>query len=171
MEPENDQIYDLIAKSFSGELSDEELVYLNNWKAADNSNLLEYNDFKEIWKSSNRLAMPSPLDLTKLLVSTRNKAGIDRRLIRWFPVFTQIAAVLIFSLLFSSLYNLYLTPKHLEKLESPVYQQVKASFGIKSRVELSDGTVVYLNSGSSLRFPNSFKSMKNRIVELSGEGH
>jgi len=31
--------------------------------------------------------------------------------------------------------------------------------------------VVYLNSGSSLKFPNSFNGMKTRNVKLAGEGH
>ena len=171
MKIENDDIYDLIAKSFSGELTDEESVHLNSWKSADKSNLLEYNDFKEIWKDSNRLTMPSQIDLPKSLGTTRKKAGIDRRQIKWLPVFAQIAAVLVLAVLLSAFYNLFLVTKPQEKNETIVYQQVKASYGTQSRVELADGTVVFLNSGSTLRFPNSFNGMKTRNVELTGEGH
>jgi len=171
MNIENDDIYDLIAKSLSGELTDEESVNLNDWIMADKSNLLEYNDFKEIWKHSNRLAMPSPIDLPKSLGTTRNKAGIDKKNIKWLPVFAQIAAVLVLAVLLSSLYSLFLTEKPQEKTGAIVYQQVKASYGTQSRVELADGTVVYLNSGSTLKFPNSFNEMKTRNVELTGEGH
>ena len=171
MNIENDSIYDLIAKSLSGELTDEELVSLNDWINADKLNLLEYNDFKEIWKHSNRLAMPSPIDLPKSLGTTRDKAGIDKKNIKWLPVFAQIAAVLVLAVLLSSLYNLFIIGKPQEKTGTIVYQQVKASYGTQSRVDLADGTVVYLNSGSTLRFPNSFNGMKTRNVELTGEGH
>jgi len=167
----NDEIYNLIAKSFSGELTEEESANLNNWKSEDKLNLLEYKDFQEIWKHSNRLAMPSSIDLPKSLGTTREKAGIDRRPVKWLPVFAQIAAVLVLALLFSTLYNLFLTTKPLEKNETLVYQQVKASYGTQSRVELSDGTIVYLNSGSTLKFPSSFNGMLTRNVELTGEGH
>jgi len=171
MKIENDNIYDLIAKSLSGELTDEESVNLNDWIMADKSNLLEYNDFKEIWKHSNRLALPSQIDLPKSLVITRKKAGIDRKQIKWLIVFAQTAAVLILAILLSALYNQLPVKSPSEKVESIVYQQVKASYGTQSRVELADGTIVYLNSGSTLRFPNSFNGMKTRNVELTGEGN
>ena len=170
MNIENDEIYDLIAKSFLGELTEEENVSLLTWKSSDDSNLLEYNDFKEIWKHSNRLAMPSQIDLPKSLYTTRKKAGITVQKINWLPRFAQIAAVLVLAILISALYNLFLVPKPVEKNKTIVYQQVRASYGTQSRVALTDGTVVYLNSGSTLKFPNSFDGMKNRNVELTGEG-
>lgn len=39
------------------------------------------------------------------------------------------------------------------------------------QVRLPDGTRVWLNAGSSLRYPSSFASLKERRVELSGEGY
>jgi len=171
MKIENDDIYDLIAKSFSGEITGEESVNLNTWKLEDKLNLLEYNDLKEIWKNSSRLAMTSQIDLPKSLGTTRKKAGIDRHQIKWLPVFAQIAAVLIMAVLLSALYNLFLVSKPSGINDAIVYQQVKASYGTQSRVGLADGTVVYLNSGSTLRFPNSFNGAKTRNVELTGEGH
>lgn len=39
------------------------------------------------------------------------------------------------------------------------------------RVRLPDGTAVWLNAASSLKFPVSFKSAKHRRVELRGEGY
>jgi ferric-dicitrate binding protein FerR (iron transport regulator) len=171
MNTERDEIYDLIAKSFTDELTEEESDILNVWKAAKKANLKAYNDFIEIWKQSSRLSMPSQIDLPYSLEITRKKAGISKRPIRWMPIFTQIAAVLILSLLLSGVYNMFLVSKAPEKTESVVYQNIKATYGTQSRVELPDGTVVFLNSGSSLRFPNSFNGMKTRSVELAGEGN
>ena len=166
-----DEIYSLIAKSFSGELTGEELAQLNTWKSSDKSNVSEYDDYLDIWEHSNRLAMPSPIDLPASLNTTRKNAGIDNVQIRWVTMFVRVAAVLILALLFSSIYNLFIAPKSGQKTEALTYQQVKASFGMQSRVELADGSVVYLNSGSTLRFPTSFNNMKTRKVELTGEGH
>jgi len=168
---EKDDIYNLIAKSFSGELTGEELARLNSWKTAERSNMAEYNDYLDIWCRSSRLGMTSKIDFPKSLDTTRQMAGIGRMPIRLFPVLVQIAAVLVLSLLFSAFYNHFLVPKYIQKSESAVYQQVRASYGTQTRVELSDGTEVYLNSGSSLRFPLSFEGMNNRKVELIGEGH
>jgi transmembrane sensor len=41
----------------------------------------------------------------------------------------------------------------------------------KYTVKLSDGTVVWLNASSSLKFPASFSNQKNRMVELDGEAY
>ena len=171
MNIENDEILDLIARSFTGELTVEESEVLNNWKSSDRSNLAEFNDYQLIWQHSNQLAMPTPMDMPKYLTTARKKAGIDIRQIKWIPLIAQIAAVLVLALLFSSIYNLFLVTTPIEKTESLVYQQVKATYGTQSRVDLSDGTVVYLNSGSTLRFPNSFYGQKTRNVELIGEGN
>ncbi|MEI6143872.1 MAG: FecR domain-containing protein, partial [Mariniphaga sp.] len=171
MNIENDEIYNLIAKSFTSELTVEESVILNNWKSADRSNLAEFNEYQLIWERSNRLAMPSQINLPKSLTTVRQKAGIDNRQTKWIPLFAQIAAVLVLALLFSSIYNMFLVTKPIEKTETLVYQQVKATYGTQSRVDLSDGTVVYLNSGSTLRFPSSFNGQKTRNVELIGEGN
>ncbi len=170
MKKEHAGIYELITKSFSGELTEEETLLFYRWKTVEASNLREYNDIKIIWTRSERLAMPSPIDLQKSLKLTRKKAGIDSKQFNWRLFFIQTAAVLVLALLFSSVYNKLLVPDHVKMSASLVYQEVKASYGTQSRVELADGTIVHLNSGSTLRFPNSFDNMKTRRVELTGEG-
>ncbi len=49
------------------------------------------------------------------------------------------------------------------------YSEVKVGKGIRHRVELSDGTVVELNSESRLIYPEKFVSGQPRTVYLSGE--
>lgn len=48
--------------------------------------------------------------------------------------------------------------------------EVKVPYGTKTRLELSDGTIVWLNAGSRLAFPSEFKE-SNRTVHLEGEGY
>lgn len=43
------------------------------------------------------------------------------------------------------------------------------AMGEKSRVVLADGTVVFLNERSRLRFPGSYKGLDKREIELEGE--
>lgn len=51
-----------------------------------------------------------------------------------------------------------------------VYNTIKTPRGGQYQVTLSDGTIVWLNAASSLRFPVSF-SDKNRMVEITGEAY
>jgi len=49
------------------------------------------------------------------------------------------------------------------------YNTLKIPFGKKFRLQLSDGTMVHLNSGTTLRYPVKFIAGGNRQVYLDGE--
>lgn len=52
-----------------------------------------------------------------------------------------------------------------------VYNQIKIPYGKTFNVKLSDGTVVYLNSGTILKYPVKFIKGMNREVFLDGEAY
>ena len=55
-------------------------------------------------------------------------------------------------------------------LKPETYFVCETPYGEKSKVVLSDGTVVWLNAGSTLKYSNTFNTA-NRKVELNGEGY
>lgn len=55
------------------------------------------------------------------------------------------------------------------ELSELVYNTLKVPYGKKFQVTLSDGTRVFLNSGSSMKFPVKFIPNADRKVFLSGE--
>ena len=59
----------------------------------------------------------------------------------------------------------------LEQGKNLVYNTLHIPNGKRFEVELSDGTLVYLNSASSLRYPVNFSASETRKVYLSGEGY
>ena len=50
-----------------------------------------------------------------------------------------------------------------------VYNTLKIPYGKKFEVQLSDGTIVHLNAGTSLRYPVQFVKNQSRQVYLTGE--
>lgn len=53
---------------------------------------------------------------------------------------------------------------------SPIYNEIYIPYGEIFKLKLSDGTIVFLNAGSKLRFPQSFDYTDNkRTVYLEGE--
>ncbi|KQW99444.1 FecR family protein [Flavobacterium sp. Root420] len=52
-----------------------------------------------------------------------------------------------------------------------VYNTLKIPYGKKFEVQLSDGTVVHLNAGTSLRYPVQFLKNQSRQVYLTGEAY
>ncbi|MFW2376749.1 MAG: FecR family protein, partial [Cellulophaga baltica] len=67
----------------------------------------------------------------------------------------------------SILYN-YSENKELLAVE---INEIYVPYGKRMEVVLSDGTRVYLNSGSKLTYPTFFNKDKKRIVELKGEAY
>lgn len=57
-----------------------------------------------------------------------------------------------------------------DKLENLTHK-INVPYGKKIIIVLSDGTKVYLNSGSNLTYPVSFKNNTTRVVELMGEAY
>lgn len=52
-----------------------------------------------------------------------------------------------------------------------VYNTLKIPYGKTFEVQLSDGTIVHMNSGTSLRYPVQFLKNQNRKVYLMGEAY
>jgi transmembrane sensor len=64
-----------------------------------------------------------------------------------------------------------LTYVHLPETKELVYNTLTVPFGKRFEIVLSDGTYVFLNSGTSLRYPVNFVEGKNRKVFLQGEAY
>lgn len=58
-----------------------------------------------------------------------------------------------------------------EKKESLSYNKLYVPYGKRFQIELSDGTIVHLNAGSTLKFPVKFIKGMSREVFLNGEAY
>lgn len=85
----------------------------------------------------------------------------------WAGYVNRYAAVLLMPFIITSLVFAILYFQH--PVDSVTYTEVNTPLGSTMRYELPDGSVVWLNAGSKLRFPNRF-SEHVREVELWGEG-
>lgn len=95
----------------------------------------------------------------------RRKAQADRRKKRMEQMM-RVAAMLSLPLLLTTLTFGYL---YFHQPEVPLqYAEVTASAGSVMRYELPDRSVVWLNAGTTLRYPTTFRA-ESRDVELDGE--
>lgn len=85
-------------------------------------------------------------------------------------LFSKVAAILIVVLGLSALYSsFYLEEPELENQFRVNWTVKETSEGERLSFRLPDQSIVWLNSGSSLTFPESFDSTA-RLVKLKGEG-
>ncbi|MDB5156641.1 MAG: anti-sigma factor [Mucilaginibacter sp.] len=64
------------------------------------------------------------------------------------------------------------SPQDLKNTAAAVqYNTIETPLGGQYRLVLADGTKVWLNASSSLKYPTSFTNLKERLVVLTGEGY
>lgn len=168
MDGDREQIYGLIYSYLTGQSAEEDVIILEQWKTQNQQNRIEFDDIVEVWRRTGNFKFPVNLNAGQALAEVYKKAGIQRQSIVKINMIWQIAAILILSVLFAGVYNYFFS----DKATDPVYyEEVQAAYGTRTNLELPDGSVVFLNSGSSLLFSNRLAQSRERRVELKGEGY
>jgi transmembrane sensor len=112
------------------------------------------------------------VDVDKAYHTVSSKINQGNNTYHIFTTLTRIAAVLTLPLLAFTIWSLFFQ----ESKKAPVeiaqneitWQEIHSPVGMRSHVVLPDGTNLWLNAGSHLRYSIPF-TRENREVELSGE--
>lgn len=162
----------VILKSFDGEATADELAMLEKWLQRSEDNKSIYLQMKNIWEVSDRSLPITEIDVEGALdhvlqaVSYRKK---KERQMGW-RTLRRIAAVIFLPLVITS-YYLGKNASHLKAgLEGhETYREVFTAYGTMTHLSLSDGSSIWLNSGSRLLYPDKFGEI--RKVMLEGEAY
>jgi ferric-dicitrate binding protein FerR (iron transport regulator) len=168
MSTDKEQIYTIMTRYLQGHITEEESVILENWKSEEAKNRLEFDDLLELWHQTGAFQFPVKIDTDRALSDVYEKSGIRQTQTFKLTLAWQIAAIFILSVLFSGLYNWFFSDK---SANPAYYEEVQAVYGTRTNIELPDGSSVFLNSGSSLRFSSQLAGQKERRVQLKGEGY
>lgn len=106
------------------------------------------------------------------VVKTKQEShlGKDFRKPKWTSYLSRIAAILFIPLLIGSAFLYYRLHQH-DHTGELVMQEVFAMPGSRVNFTLPDQTQVWLNSGSSIKYPVNFTTQNTREVILSGQGY
>ncbi len=111
-------------------------------------------------------------DNYKKLSATLSFGKPERKIVRrlWHN-FTRVAAVALITLGISAL-SIYIYQRNTSDwLQDKALCHMEVPLGSQTKLTLPDGTVVRLNSGSTLQYAASFQTGKTREVYLQGEGY
>jgi transmembrane sensor len=127
--------------------------------SAEAADLAFQKTLAKIKKSEAAAPEPIPGPVIDIRRAERSGAGPGTWLLR-------VAAVLLFGL---GSYFLYQQHRQQPLLAHLFLEEKQNDKGVQSKITLSDGSTVWLNGDSKLRFPADFKAGQNREVYLSGE--
>lgn len=155
----------LIAKKyFEGQTSQEEEIILFDWINKSNENLKEFQALEESFKKTYTPSVASLAALyrakAKIKTTQRNNRGW------WIAVLaTPVAAAIA---LFFILQHGNFASKEID-LVAQQYT-LEAQNGTRSKLSLPDGSIVWLNAGSSLQYGDDF-NQTSRAIHLTGEAY
>ena len=146
---------ELLYNFFQGKTSMQEEIQIRNWMEASPENRKLFLEERQLFDAMILLA-----DEDKIRSYQKKNIFIGNY---WIKEVMKIAAVIAMTLIGAYAYDRY-TPKE----ELLAMQKITVPAGQRINLELSDGTVIWLNSRSTIQYPASF-SGKNRTVQLNGE--
>lgn len=164
----NSKISRLIQKLFSGSVSTKEMNDLNSWydaKLSDVEVTVESYESKEQVKNRMLSKLKNEIQIEE------NKNRIS--LIRFRQIGGMVASVAAIVIISITIFiNLRIQKSDDSELTASSVQYLERANpnGQKSKIILTDGTVVWLNAASKIRFPDKF-DLKERKVFLEGEAY
>ena len=164
---EQEETLPLIAKYLTENATPDEIAELESWIKASPSNWKFFMQEKNIWHSIDKSIDPSEISIEKALEIFMKQISKESTIKVLWKYFQTAAAILIFPLVLG---GLYWQKAAVHEKAVVAYKEVFTSNGTRMAFNLEDGTKVWLNAGSSLKYPDKFTS-RQRSVYLKGEAY
>ncbi len=165
-------IFNLINKQFSKQISKEEEAVLKAWYESSAENKRMYKEYylliKGLRVSQNKKFFTSQIGAAYagFVRKTGMKAQENRR---YFVPRSWMQYAAVFAIAFGLGAGSYYMIRS-NSSDSHLAQTIEIPYGSKSKITLPDGTSVWLNSGSRLSYQESF-AHSDRNVSLDGEAY
>lgn len=167
-----DQIDSYIQSFLNGSLDAEGHAALRRWIKATPENRTYFHDTVSIWKATGVMANADDFDLEKAIGKFNKEAKPAKQMDYYRRVLRMSAAAIIILLCgISSLFFLWQSERTASEMVGEYKEYVvEVPDGAKSKITFPDGSVVWLNAGSKVKYDSNF-AKESRNVELSGEGY
>lgn len=169
----NEQIKSNIQSYFNGKLTPLQEEELIGWTKESKENLDYFNQQKQNLDPD---SIDHPL-LQSSFLELQNRLFINQQFTntnspknkKIYLSFSKIAAIFIFAIMLGFT-SAYLFISHFAGNNEVVWFETKVPRGKKSQLLLPDGSKVWVNSESSISYPNNFMN-GHRVIKLEGEAY
>lgn len=167
---------ELILNFVSDNCNEQERLFVLEW-LRNSKNEAEIKLYlNEIWSSINERDISEEFDKERVLNKIHHLINISEPKSKSIPlnttrknllqIFYKVAAVILLPLIVFNMFYFLSKPSD----DTEAWQQISVVPGVKTKITLSDGTNVWVNSKSTLKYPVRFYDNK-RVVEMSGEAY
>ncbi|MFH0757938.1 MAG: FecR domain-containing protein [Bacteroidota bacterium] len=158
----------LIGKYLEGGLNQKDSSQFEAWINENGNNKQIFMEYMNIWELSHDIKELESIDMVQARKAVNHKLKGFHGRRRLTSILQRAAAILFIPLLVSSIgYVIYSLPA---ESEFAAKSNLNVSFGTVAELVLSDGTRVWLNSGSHMEYPTQFKGSE-REVYLEGQAY
>jgi transmembrane sensor len=174
-----DKTDELLVKYLTGAATETERIDALSWIETNDENKRYFNELKDVYEAA-KLTQPASeynTDLTwekvksrhyKRLVITLREDEVKKRR-QFIKELMKYAAIFVVALSLGVAGYLSLN-RNTNNSSKIVWNTIEAPFGSRAHLTLADGTKVWLNAGSQLRYSSNFSS-QNREIFLEGEAY
>jgi transmembrane sensor len=162
MAEDQDAYWEILAGKLHGELNIEEETEFSEMITED-SHLREFEKAQKIHDSLIKTGSISPTGKVNSWKKVENGIKIHR--LGWITTVLKYAAIIVMAFFAGNL----LKPSAPADQEIR-YSEITVPYGQMSQIKLSDGTKIWLNSGTTLLYPDRFAGTK-RSVSIEGEAY
>ncbi len=160
---------------FYGKITQDQADELLKWINTSEENLLFFKQLWEIWYSTSILSreeydVPKALKDLKKKVKERNLKPLPSKVLHLRISILRRVAAIVLLIISLGIVSLLIFKNHKSIADVTHYIETSAPLGSKSMLTLSDGTEIWLNADTRLRY-NVDYAKTNRDVFLEGEAY
>jgi transmembrane sensor len=166
---DGNKIDELIHQFLLDKLSQEEIRELKIWLDTSRENKKYFARIQALWELSSVARDENDFDRQKNWEIISDKIRKAKSVQRYLIIFSRIAAVLILAVALSFVYE-NVTKKRWDDRVASSFVINEVPLGSKSKILLSDGSEVWLNAGSRIKYFSDF-NLNDRRISLEGEAY
>lgn len=181
MESYNSELDDLLIRYLIGSSTEEENRTITAWLSENKENRLYFDQIKDIYFLGKTLRSPSGFSPAESLnrikykyyksrLTDRDSAfenSKDRRL-NFRTIIAVAATVLLLVSLGFNFRKVFRSPDRVTLNKPVIYNEISTPKGSRTQITLPDGTKVWLNAGSIIKYPMDFFKGDRKVI-LTGE--
>lgn len=173
MDLKDNYIDKLLAKWLAGVATDEEKAVIKQWAGGNEVNLGILETLQKV--RDEKMGEPILVNVDEKIneIWSKGMRSRQRKKAVWKPHFKYAAAIALLVICFWGLFQLNSGKFYREEIpvaEQEAYISKENLAGQKTKLYLPDGSVVYLNSASSIKYLQGFSGKERRVV-LRGEAY